>query len=204
MVQSPVAVLFAQPRSIYKQLGVDVWDEKRDARKYAGPYPVVAHPPCRGWGRLSAFAKVVPGELDLARFATRAVREWGGVLEHPACSKLWRDGDLSLPVPGRSDGFGGWTYAINQSWFGHRAPKLTWLYICGTRTVPSVPFQLGEAGGRVALMGRPERERTPVLLAQWLIAVAASCTVDPRRASPCASAPAPRRTADLGGEVVHA
>jgi len=43
-----VAVLFARADSIYKSLpDCDVYDIERDARTYDGPWPVVAHPPCR-------------------------------------------------------------------------------------------------------------------------------------------------------------
>jgi hypothetical protein len=49
-----VAVLFARSDSHYKALpGVDVWDSERDARKWLGGSPVVAHPPCRAWGALA-------------------------------------------------------------------------------------------------------------------------------------------------------
>jgi hypothetical protein len=47
-----VAALYVDPRGPYASMpGVDPWDVERDARTYAGPYPVVAHPPCGSWGR---------------------------------------------------------------------------------------------------------------------------------------------------------
>lgn len=77
-----VAVLFARRRSVYHTMaGCDVYCERRDARNYAGCLPVVAHPPCRAWSRLRAFAKPRPGERDLAFFALEQVRRCGGVLE---------------------------------------------------------------------------------------------------------------------------
>lgn len=101
-----VAVLFARADSVYKTLpGVDVWDEARDARKWPGGCPVVAHPPCRAWGKLFYFAKPIDGEKDLALFAVDQVRQFGGVLEHPKDSKLWAAADL--PRPGHVDAWGG-------------------------------------------------------------------------------------------------
>lgn len=42
-----IAALFVQTNGAYFGLpDVDPWDEARDARKYSGPHPVVAHPPC--------------------------------------------------------------------------------------------------------------------------------------------------------------
>lgn len=74
-----VAILFARQDSIYKTLpGVEVYDKERNAHTFQGGCPVVAHPPCRGWGRLRAFAKPEPGELDLAIWAIDQVRKWGG------------------------------------------------------------------------------------------------------------------------------
>ena len=47
-----VAALYVQRDGCYFGLpDVDPWDERRDARLYAGPWPVVAHPPCARWGR---------------------------------------------------------------------------------------------------------------------------------------------------------
>ncbi len=45
-----IAALYVATDGCYFGLsGVDTWDQARDARKYAGPYPVVAHPPCQRW-----------------------------------------------------------------------------------------------------------------------------------------------------------
>lgn len=166
-----VAVLFAHRHSPYKGFDLaDVYDEDRDALTFSGGLPVVAHPPCRAWGRLRQFSKHQNAEIQLALFAVDQVRRCGGVLEHPACSSLWPA--AGLPAPGYRDSFGGMTYVINQSWFGHRAPKLTWLYIVGASELPDVPFHLGIAPGRIESMGRTEREKTPFELAKWLFDLA--------------------------------
>lgn len=54
-VRTTVAALYVEAGGSYYGLpGVDPWDETRDARLYAGPWPVVAHPPCQRWGKLWA------------------------------------------------------------------------------------------------------------------------------------------------------
>jgi hypothetical protein len=170
-----VAVLFTRANTPYRQLGADVWGERRDARTYAGRAPVVAHPPCRTWGRLSHFAKAPDHESALSCFAVRQVQRVGGVLEHPAGSKLWDY--CGLPQPGRRDEFGGFTLPVLQSWWGHRAPKPTWLYIVGIEPeeLPAFPFALGIPEGRVEQMCKAERERTPPEFAAWLLEVASRC-----------------------------
>jgi hypothetical protein len=50
-----VAALYVEHGGSYYGLpGVDPWDDARDARAYAGPHPVVAHPPCQRWGKFWA------------------------------------------------------------------------------------------------------------------------------------------------------
>lgn len=51
-----VSALFIDPTGYYpKLLGPEnCWDVIRDARTYAGPHPVVAHPPCQLWVNLAA------------------------------------------------------------------------------------------------------------------------------------------------------
>ena len=178
----PVAVLFARRDSIYKSLpGLDVWDIDRNALLWPGGCSLIAHPPCRAWGRLRHFAKPVEGEMELAIWAVEQVRRWGGVLEHPACSLLWSRG--GLPKFGDRDVFGGWTLGISQWWFGHKADKPTWLYIVGCQpsNLQLIPLRLGEPEfviqTSVRVNPRPrvskaEREHTPLALALWLIDVA--------------------------------
>jgi hypothetical protein len=144
-----VAALFVAAGGCYFGLDdVDPWDEKRDARLYDGPYPVVAHPPCERWGRYwgggpSARVRRVKGD-DGGCFAAAlaAVRRFGGVLEHPEASHAWtHHGIVRPPKSGgwhRADEYG-WTCCVEQGHYGHRARKATWLYAVGVE-LPSLTW----------------------------------------------------------------
>lgn len=138
-----VAALYVQTGGVYFGLpDVDPWDEERDARLYAGPWPVVAHPPCERWGRYwfggpTARVRRRKGD-DGGCFAAAiaAVRRWGGVLEHPEASFAWAK--FGLMPPPRGGGWvsaglfdGGWTCCVEQGHYGHLARKATWLYARG-------------------------------------------------------------------------
>jgi hypothetical protein len=97
-----IAVLFARDDSRYKELeGYDVYDIHRDARSYCKKMPVIAHPPCRAWGMLSHMANPREGEKQLAYLALAQVRLNGGILEHPAGSRLWKEAPLPLAGGGK-------------------------------------------------------------------------------------------------------
>ena len=157
-----VAALYVEPDGPYAGLdGVDLWPESRDARLYAGPHPVVAHPPCARWSMLAAVCEarygIKRGE-DGGTFAAAlaAVRNYGGVLEHPAQSAAWRWFGLNQPPTCggwvNADWLGGWTCCVAQRNYGHRARKRTWLYAAGF-DLPSLAWGDGPlAEGVVARM----------------------------------------------------
>ena len=134
-----IAALFVKTNGPYFGLAdVDPWDVRRDARRYPGPYPVVAHPPCERWGRYWFGGPSAKERLQLGddggcfESALRSVRTWGGVLEHPEASHAWRTFGLIVPLRGGgwsvADDRGGWTCCVEQGAYGHRARKATWLY----------------------------------------------------------------------------
>lgn len=141
-----IAALFvAKGGSYWSFPGVDPWDEARDARRYAGPYPVVAHPPCQRWGRLWAGQplwikrtgerKIKGADDGCFASALASVRRWGGILEHPWGSQAWTHFGLNMPprIGGwvMADFEGGWTCCVEQGRYGHYARKPTLLYAYG-------------------------------------------------------------------------
>lgn len=190
-----VAALYVDPRGPYPRMpDVEAWDESRDARTYPGPHHVVAHPPCGSWGRLRHLSH--GRDRELALIAVEQVRRWGGVLEHPAWSQLWRACDL--PWPGEfPDPWGGWCEELDQVSYGHVARKRTWIYVVG---VERASFELRRGGtpthwigggtenarsrrstgkpvpAGVKLCSRPQRVRTPTEFARALVELAARCT----------------------------
>lgn len=176
MSASQVAALYVRGDSIYRSLGVDCWDVERDARGFSGPGLVVAHPPCRAWGRLRHLAKPRIDEKALGLRAIWQVRRFGGVLEHPASSLLFMAAGGLRPGQ-KPDAFGGWVMPIMQQDFGHDAPKSTWIYVVGCLPgdVPEFGLRLGVAPGRITSMSKAQREATPEPFARWLIELAARC-----------------------------
>ncbi len=198
-----VAVLYVDKNGIYPKLAaeldLDCWDESRDARKYDGPWSVVAHPPCRNYSSLKHLAK--SDYSDCAIVALEQVRKFGGVLEHPARSALFdRFRPGYPPWPGDlPDPWGGVTIEVAQVEWGHVARKRTWLYCIGTRAFERSPFPDREpthwvSGFRSTTGATPkrykqngcavppgikvcsaqQRRRTPVEFARYLVRLAES------------------------------
>lgn len=141
-----IAALFVDRRGPYwNRPDVDAWDVERDARKYAGSYPVVCHSPCQRWGRYwgggpnpLATRRELGDDGGCFEAALAAVRKWGGVLEHPEGSHAFRH--FGLTIPNRNGGWhvselalDSWTCCVEQGHYGHPARKATWLYYVGPR-----------------------------------------------------------------------
>jgi hypothetical protein len=166
-----IAVLFCQSRTRYRSIpNLEIWTERQDARTYAGPHPVIAHPPCSNWGRYARSRKGQDGGCFAA--ALSAINTWGGLLEHPQASAAWTY--YRLPEPNHAGGWSrnlwhpGASCKIDQGHYGHRAPKPTWIYA----VLPDYPALIwGDSTntGRIEIMGRSERERTPIEFATLLV-----------------------------------
>jgi hypothetical protein len=194
-----VAALFVERGGVYWDMpDVDAWDEARDARKYAGPWPVVAHPPCARWCRLAGLVEARWGHKrgdDGGCFASAltSVRAYGGVLEHPAYSDAWAAHDL--PEPPTGGGWvrgicGGWSCYVEQGRYGHPAKKATWLYAVISGAPPSlrwgcIPDQESRAlvswcgnhvssGERRPRVGKAVAAATPVEFRDVLLSIARS------------------------------
>lgn len=185
-----VAALYVDPRGHYPRLlGADrCWDSARDARHYSGPWPVVAHPPCQLWVNFAALNfKRYGGEHNRPgndggcfRSALASVRQWGGVLEHPAFSNAWAAHGLQRPsalgwnrVSDRE-----WTCEVWQSAYGHSARKRTWLWYVGP-TPPELDWrrmpgthQCGWFDRTKPTLGKRAACESPFLFAECLIGLA--------------------------------
>ena len=142
MTRHICAALFVQSDGCYSGMdNIDLWDKSRDARKYNGILPVVAHPPCQLWGNLASVNYARWGgehnkpknDGGCFKSALDSVNTVGGVLEHPANTKAFSEYGLPIPTSmgWQSSIFGGWVCEVWQSAYGHKANKATWLYYNG-------------------------------------------------------------------------
>jgi hypothetical protein len=161
-----IAALYVEKDGSYYGLpNVDPWDAERDARLYAGPHPVVAHPPCSRWCQMAAvnqarYGHRIGDDGGCFEAALHAVRTFGGILEHPAISLAWPRFDI--PRPPSSGGWvrgfcGGWSAHVEQRNYGHEARKATWLYAYGVE-LPSLKWGRGPAPSAWISADRPRAE----------------------------------------------
>jgi hypothetical protein len=181
-----VAVLYCDPRGPYPSLVVpgvqlECWGlPYRDAKEYAGPHNVVAHPPCGPWGRLRHMC--TKQDAGCALRAVDQVREFGGVLEHPWLSHLWEA--VAMPYPGQpEDQFGGYTIEVKQVDWGHACEKRTWLYCVGVphsahvtpeprRATHCVSRDAKRKSSRLKRCSPEVARRTPPAFAEYLVSLA--------------------------------
>ncbi len=185
---TPVAALYTDVRrGPYAHMtGVDAWGLPRDARDYVGPHPVIAHPPCGWWGNFAWNCQQPESWRECGPRAVEQVQKWGGVLEHPAYSRLFKH--CNLPRPGDPPFFRRWTLQVDQCWFGHKARKRTWLYIVGVDPRDVVIPEEWKARKATHAMGtslakgrtlpclpKSQRHLTPPAFAEWLAGIARMC-----------------------------
>lgn len=183
-----IAALYVETNGCYYGLpGVDPWDEHRDARRYAGPHPIVAHPPCQRWGRFWHGSTRKPHQYRLGydhgcfASALSSLSRAGGVIEHPADSHAWKYFKMTPPTrfagwckteaPRRSvwdDAAANvlhpgrlpgewWTCYVEQGHYGHMSRKPTWLLTQGI-TLSQLP---------TLNWSRGEQRLHPVALARY-------------------------------------
>jgi hypothetical protein len=201
---SRVAALYIETGGVYVGLpDVDPWDAWRDARRYEGPWPVVAHPPCSRWCQLAyinqkRYGHKVGDDGGCFASALAAVRKWGGVLEHPAFSYAWPAFNLPRPargswtrqlwtefLPNMPDRFDAWVTEVSQGAYGHRARKLTWLYYVGAGTPPPLQWEVPRPSAQVSFcknhgnsplprLSKKEAKATPPAFRDLLLSLARS------------------------------
>ena len=133
-----------------------------------------------------------------------AVRNYGGVMEHPKDSLAWDYFGIMRPSAigwSRADNYGGWTCQVEQGHYGHFSRKPTWLYAVGV-DLPSLIWGRSEQRlpayaverygyakarriGVMAAVGGKDKTRirnaTPILFRDLLISMAASVAMPERR-----------------------
>jgi hypothetical protein len=206
-----IAALYVATGGAYFGLdGVDPWDETRDARLYAGPHPVVAHPPCSTWCQLAPvnqarYGHAIGSDAGCFASALASVERWGGVLEHPAYSLAWARFGLLRPARGswqrdlfasNDTGARSWVTEVSQSAYGHRARKRTWLYYVSAEHPPALDWRdldgtmwVGNADGQAApgsvtkpTLSKAEAKASPSAFRDLLVNLARTARAAPEAA----------------------
>jgi len=154
-------VLFCMKDSTYKDYDTNIYDEQRNALTWSGKCPAIHHPPCRTWTQFGMlFTKADTRERFLARWSVEMIANYGGVMEHPINSKIWKHCR------------NGFLMRINQGWFGHPCKKPTGLYIVGMKQSELPYFEMiNKHYNTIENNSKKWRSKTPPQLSEYLIKI---------------------------------
>ena len=175
-----IPVLFTDDKSNYDLFNCfSTYNRHRNAFTFSERTPLIAHPPCRLFSRLRQFSTADRKEKQCAYFALAQVRMFGGILEHPRSSTLWKNGNFNLS--GEIDIYGGFLRSVNLSWFGFPAEKKTMLYFVGISPsdLPAFPLSLDAPLSTISTsknsslqeVQKKYRSSTPLLMIKYFIQV---------------------------------
>lgn len=176
-----IPVLFVQQNSNYYNFDYfDCFDEKRNALTSQAREPLIAHPPCRKFSKLRSLSNAPTKEKQLAFFALEKIRRFGGILEHPKSSTLFKTGNFKLD--GSIDDYGGFLRVVNLSDFGFQAVKPTMLYFVGLtpKQLPPFPLNFNAITHVISTsykysekkeLSRNKRSETPIQMIEYFIQV---------------------------------
>lgn len=163
MNKQRVTILCASLQGHYPSLGkkydLDIYSESRSAYMCDLAAPVIAHPPCAQWSRLHKFAHKDEYIKGLGVWCFDKVKEFGGILEHPSGSHLFR----FCGIPKNE------LISVDLHWWDFPARKRTYLWFNKCQPL-SYPLNFNAYKGKVShnLTGE-SRSITPYAFNEWLI-----------------------------------
>lgn len=157
-----IKVYFVSKKSNYKnQQEFDCYDEDKNAFNYPPVKPAIYHPPCRLFSKLRYFSTAPASEKYCALWSMYFVRVYGGIVEHPYDSLLWKMHNINQVNV--IDEFGGFWLVVDQHWFGFPTRKRTGLYIVGINPneVPRLELKLYQPTRKFEHLSPTQRSSSP-------------------------------------------
>ena len=163
-------VYFVSKKSNYRNYpGVTPIGLAENALLHPPQSPAIYHPPCRLFSKLRAFSNAPASEMYLAHWSMYFARCFGGIVEHPYDSLLWKI--YNINQVNTLDEFGGFFTVLDQYNFGFPTRKRTGLYIVGIspNELPQQPLKLYISEKKFDRLSPVQRSLTPPLLIDYFI-----------------------------------
>lgn len=168
-IKLKVPVYFVKNNSHYKKLNADCYDIDRDALTTKRTDIGIYHPPCRLFSKLKYFSKADYSEKNLAYWSIDRIQEYGGILEHPNGTSLFKEKNIKLTASN--------CIKVNLSWFGFQCEKSTLIFYnkIQLEDFPQLPLNFNAIESKVSKLSQSKRDVTPLNMCEWLLEAVQNC-----------------------------